>query len=78
MYCPYLMDVPAFNNGFFLFKGVENSVVSNARISSRTIIECIKKRNEVEVAQDMLNNSVDQGSLICLEYAYFFSIPEPY
>ena len=31
--------------------------------------------NEVEVA--MLNGSLDQGSLKCLEYAYFFSIPEP-
>ena len=25
----------------------------------------------------MLNDSLGQGSLICLEYAYFFSIPEP-
>ena len=25
----------------------------------------------------MLNGSLDQGSLICLGYAYFFSIPEP-
>ena len=33
--------------------------------------------NEVEVAQDMLNSSLDQGLLICLEYACFFSIPEP-
>ena len=33
--------------------------------------------NEVEVAQDMLFDSLDQGSLICLGYAYFFSIPEP-
>ena len=32
--------------------------------------------NEVEVAQDMLYDSLDQGSLICLGYAYFFSIPE--
>ena len=33
--------------------------------------------NEDEVAQDMLYDSLDQGSLICLGYAYFFSIPEP-
>ena len=34
--------------------------------------------NEVEVAQDMLYDSLDQDSgLICLEYAYFFCIPEP-
>ena len=33
--------------------------------------------NEVEVAQDMLNGSLDQGSLMCLGYAYFISIPEP-
>ena len=33
--------------------------------------------NEVEVAQDMLNGSLDQSSLICLVYAYFFRIPEP-
>ena len=32
--------------------------------------------NEVEIAQDMLNGSLDQGSLICLGYAYTFSIPE--
>ena len=25
--------------------------------------------NEVEIAQDMLNGSLDQGSLICLGYA---------
>ena len=25
----------------------------------------------------MLDGSLDQGSLICLGYAYFFSIPEP-
>ena len=25
----------------------------------------------------MLNGSLDQGSLICLGYAYFISIPEP-
>ena len=25
----------------------------------------------------MVNGSLDQGSLICLGYAYFFSIPEP-
>ena len=34
-------------------------------------------KNPHEVAQNMLNGSLDQGSLICLGYAYFFSITEP-
>ena len=35
------------------------------------------KLPENEVAQNMLNGSLDQSSLICLGYANFFSIPEP-
>ena len=34
-------------------------------------------KNPHEVAQNMHNGSLDQGLLICLGYAYFFSIPEP-
>ena len=35
------------------------------------------KLPENEVAQNMLNGSLDQSSLIWLGYANFFSIPEP-
>ena len=80
MLCPYL--IPS-KNGFFLFKGVVNFVVSNTRISSRTIIECVKNKSlntlgmRLRAAQNMLNDSLDQGSLIRLEYAsFFFSIPK--
>ena len=71
------MYVP-FKNGFFLFKEVVNFVVSKTRIME--CIECIKNKsfgnpgNEIEVAQDMLNGSLDQGWLVCL---FFYSIPEP-
>ena len=34
------------------------------------------KLPENEVAQNMLNGSLDQSSLICLGYANFFSKPE--
>ena len=49
------------------------------QIILQTLIKIIEqpKLPENEVAQNMLNDSLDQSSLICLGYANLFSIPEP-
>ena len=68
MYCPYLMNVP-FQKWLFLIQ--RSSKFRGVEYNNRAIV-LEHPGNEVEVAQDMLFDSLDQGSLICLGYAYFF------
>ena len=80
MLCPYLMDIP-FQKWLFLIQ--RRSIFRGVEYKNRTIIECIKNKSlntlgmRLRAAQNMLNDSLDQGSLIRLEYAsFFFSIPK--